>query len=331
MESAGTLFKSGRLYLWATAQYDPLGASVIILGIIAGVLVVRTRGSILASLSIFLYLLYVVWIGGDFMLGRFFAAPMAVAFVILGIAFTELDARGARVLRGRWLAVSAAAAGVLSVLFLIVSPHAPLRISPAYENRWMTERGYADEKGHYFPESGLHVYFRGQVDFPDSLWTRQGRKLKNSGERTVVGRNMGFLGFHAGPGVHILDEHALTDPFLARLRGFKERPGHIARFVPAEYVSTAVTGHSSFANQQMSQLSADIRTATCDPLTAPGRAAAVVRLLTRHYGPLAVTYRLRAEDLHKFRTESWWPAAARTMNDEELSEFVLSGRIFQSR
>lgn len=322
LESAGTLIKSGRLYLWATAQYDPVGAVVILLGVVSGLFVLRTRGAILVSLSILLYLFYVVWIGGDFMLGRFFAAPIAVSLVLIG--FTVIERR-------RWRLYLVEAAGIAAVFFVVISPHAPLRISSNYQNRWMTERGYADEKGHYFPETGLHVYMRGHADFPDSLWTRQGKELRAKNETIAVGRNMGFLGYHAGPHVHIIDEHALTDPFLARLRGFKERPGHIARFVPDEYLKTLRTNESAFSNPEMSSLWADVKSAARDPLFSRARPGAVIRLIIRHTKPMSVIYKLRAEDLRKFRTESWWPAAARTMTDGELSEFVLSGRIFESR
>lgn len=319
LETIGALIKGGRLYIWATAQYDPLGAAIIASGISAGLLILRTSGSVLVSLSILLYLFYVIWIGGDFMLGRFFAAPIAVSLVVIGITIS------------RWkygAAFGSSVAALYALLFFTFSPHAPLRITSSYQNRWMTDRGYADEKGHYFPESGLHRFLRRTADFPDSSWTRAGRRLRDSNATIAVGRNMGFLGYHAGPRVHIVDEHSLTDPFLSRLRGFKERPGHVARFVPEEYLSGLAAGRIIFQNAELQRLSNDIVLATRAPLFSQERMGAVARLFIDQR-PIDVIYRLRPEDYRKFRTEAWWPPRVRTMTDDELSVYVLSGEIFR--
>jgi hypothetical protein len=48
---------------------------------------------------------------------------------------------------------------------------------------------------------------------------------------------VGLLGYYAGPGVHIVDPMALTDPLLARLPADKPwRIGHFRRQLPPGYV-----------------------------------------------------------------------------------------------
>ena len=44
---------------------------------------------ILIPISVLLYLLYIVWIGGDFMMGRFFSIPFFITFPILFALFTK--------------------------------------------------------------------------------------------------------------------------------------------------------------------------------------------------------------------------------------------------
>ena len=49
---------------------------------------------------------------------------------------------------------------------------------------------------------------------------------------------MGFLGYYAGPLVHFIDFHGLTDPLISRLPSVKTktwRIGHFRRIVPPLY------------------------------------------------------------------------------------------------
>jgi arabinofuranosyltransferase len=52
--------------------------------------------------------------------------------------------------------------------------------------------------------------------------------------------SVGMVGFYAGPGVHLIDVYALTDPLLARQPAIAEnwRPGHFERMMPAGYQAT---------------------------------------------------------------------------------------------
>ena len=55
--------------------------------------------------------------------------------------------------------------------------------------------------------------------------------------RVVIFEAVGLFGYHAGPGIHIADPMALTDPLLARLPADKPwRIGHFRRTLPLGYV-----------------------------------------------------------------------------------------------
>jgi arabinofuranosyltransferase len=59
--------------------------------------------------------------------------------------------------------------------------------------------------------------------------------------------NIGFLGFHAGPHIHIVDRNGLADPLLARLpaRDSQDwRIGHFRRNVPEGYTEGFFTGQN---------------------------------------------------------------------------------------
>ena len=98
------------------------------------------------------YLLYVVWIGGDFMSGRFFSTPLLVAVLLLTTG--PVLARTIRV-----AATSAVALG-LSLLASggPLQSLGPLRVEPA---ELFDDWGIADERLYYFNSSGLWNGFRG--------------------------------------------------------------------------------------------------------------------------------------------------------------------------
>ena len=55
--------------------------------------------------------------------------------------------------------------------------------------------------------------------------------------KVIAFEAVGLLGYHAGPGVHILDPMALTNPLLARLPADEPwRIGHFRRPLPSGYV-----------------------------------------------------------------------------------------------
>lgn len=70
----------------------------------------------------------------------------------------------------------------------------------------------------------------------------------------MVRPNVGFLGYTAGPGVHIVDPLALTDPLLARLPAVDQpdwRPGHHLRALPEGYLLSIDSGEDCFADSRL--------------------------------------------------------------------------------
>ena len=77
------LAEQGCYYLWNSLKFDPLTLTTIVFAL--GVACWRRRWRELAvALGIFLYLLYIVKIGGDFMSGRFLTTPLLAAVCLLG-------------------------------------------------------------------------------------------------------------------------------------------------------------------------------------------------------------------------------------------------------
>ena len=81
--------------------------------------------------------------------------------------------------------------------------------------------------------------------------------LRESGKAVVDEKNVGFIGYFAGPTVHIVDRYALADPLLARQPASspeKWRIGHFERDVPAGYIQTLRTGVNQIADSSLAEI-----------------------------------------------------------------------------
>ncbi len=222
----------GLAYLANSLAWDPVTLPTLGFGVFAGLVVARKEPVATAlALGAALGLGYAVLVGGDFMSGRFLAAPLVAAVCALVAATGEgLEwGIGAAVLGGLTLGVSAS------------NTRSPLRTGLDYTDVSWDPTGIADERGFYFQAQGVLPMLR-QGRRPE----KPGRPDTHDwGDTVLVDRTVGINGYTAGPHVHLIDRYALTDALLARLPVRYEagwRPGHWDRPIPAGYRATLRTG-----------------------------------------------------------------------------------------
>lgn len=286
---AGELFAQGVRYVQDALVNDPITVLLIAAGLAAAALRRRPREMALAA-GLLLYLMYVLKIGGDFMAGRFLAAPALVGAILVAAAAVDLGPR-ARLAA----AFAVVAAGAVGAPALFAS-------GQSYASRAMQllrPHGIADERRFYFATAGL---FNGTPG-----WTRPTRSNRSVNKgldfartktRVAVEGAVGYVGFFAGPSVHIVDYHALGDPLLSRLpmvardpfyASFlrKVRPaetadpwriGHFLRAIPAGYLATVATGESRIADPAVAALWSRVARVTRGPILASSRWGDVVAL-----------------------------------------------------
>jgi len=212
------LLSQGMRYLGHTWTYDRLTLIVIACGLIPLFQLKSWRASALVVGSVS-YLGYVVWIGGDFMAGRF----LTPSFFAATLAFSMLSP-------SRWLA----GAGItLATLSGLMNAHAPLYSGVQYD-KIPASNGIVDERGYYHRGAGLLASKR-----PIShAFAREGRRARRQGPHTVVRAAVGYFGYYAGPQVHIVDPLGLDDPLIARMPARYDpswRVGHYRRVIPPGY------------------------------------------------------------------------------------------------
>lgn len=267
----------GTRYLWVTFENDPITLMGLIAGIGAGILlgprVLRAWG-----LGAALYVGYVIWIGGDFMAGRFVAVPFFAAIFVLGISPLRLYTPNTS--SPDWeRRANLAIAGGFVILMVVLTNASEIRLTSLtnpQEVRWRfgpeVNAFVVDERGFYISDGNglkqmvdtLSAGFTDPYFVPLAEATPLGRPLRelnrsannwptNDGTFTdpsEVGVLCGYLGhpgIASGPTVHLIDTCGLTDRFLSERTfvpsaPFLWRTGHLERSVPAGYVEAITVG-----------------------------------------------------------------------------------------
>jgi arabinofuranosyltransferase len=227
------MLTQGFAYVLNSIRHDPLTLATVVL---AGILSWRgTTAARCATASVALYVAYTVWVGGDFMSGRFFSMPFLVAAMVV---VPELATLAAPVV------------AVALVLYNIVVPLVPIKTTASYDGAWpwRSQNGIKDERGHYHQGTNV-LFFSPFRELPDFVFLREGRSFRESPKKATVHGSIGMFGLYAGPDKYVIDRNALSDPLLARLPVsprlyFEFYAGHYFRDLPEGYLESVETGHN---------------------------------------------------------------------------------------
>lgn len=265
----------GLSYLAESFRGDPLTLVVTLSGCVLGFLSLSERRNGPVSLGILLYLAYVVWIGGDFMSGRFLALPLFAALVI--IARFDLSGLGWK----RQVVLYAV------VLILGLSGSYPT-LGAAYPEVAFadtideTRRGIANERLAYGSANSLFGLIQnGGVSQHERAQAGMAARLAQ--EKAITARTIGMLGYYAGPKVYIIDQLALADPLLARLPPtytVNWRIGHFRRAMPEGYYQSRVYRRNAIRDDNLEQYYAALTRIVSGPLLSLERFKTIWQLNT---------------------------------------------------
>jgi len=264
------LIQQGLVYLQINLAFDPITLITILIACISVFL--AQRGSLLPwVIGLMLYLLYVVRVGGDFMVGRFLSAPLVIAVIILSQYHWPRTLIPVISLAGLFIFI-----GLLSPAPSIFSGQEYTGFIKFMHPDYHTRRsGIADERGGYYQSSGLLKVLSG-MPFPNHFRAHQGQLARQRHQQWAIKRAIGFFGFYAGPNIHIIDRYALADAFLARLPAQSPwRIGHFERSLPLGYLPSLQQGQNLIQNPQLAQLFEQINPITRGPLLSLTRWQAI--------------------------------------------------------
>ncbi len=262
--------KQGVTFFLNTLNVDPVTLLIIGIALVLVFLGRNTREKML-GLGVVLYLLYIIYIGGDFMSGRFFSLPLLACVILLIRSLEPLPQMVVPV-------------GITVILVFLLIDTASFSYPMNSENGIMNERMY------YFPWTGLINYFR-QDPLPSisNEWVAEGKTLHLVGAKVNDAMSIGFLGFFAGPKVYIVDHFGLADALLARLPLTDKsiwRIGHFYRDLPAGYLDTLDSGTNKIANPSLAEYYDKLKIITRDPIWNWDRFAVIWKMNTGQYNYL---------------------------------------------
>jgi arabinofuranosyltransferase len=241
------LFSQSLHYFLDSFARDPITLSVIAGGLLLA-LTSKDRNSVLLGSGVLFSLIYTTRVGADFMSGRFFTAPLLISLIIFA---TENRLREFRT-------VTALAASLFLIALLNSTP--PILSAKNYGvhpfESGIQASGIADERGWYYPSTGLRLNLDSDSICPNHKWYAEGLEEKAKGTHVYYDGCVGFLGVAAGPEIHIVDGYALTEPFYSHLptewrRGW--RIGHFSRVPPEKYHETVLSGQNQITDTNLSR------------------------------------------------------------------------------
>ena len=283
----GELVAQGGHYLRSALETDPVSLLLPLVAIATAATRPAWFGRMPAralALGVALYLAYVVWIGGDFMAGRFLTLPVLAAVLLLS-RVTLPDGWSSR------RRAATVAASIVLLTGLTAGPHLG-----AGDRAIVDTAGIADERRAYDALSLREVVAGGPV--PDHPWARAGERLRREGRPVVqVAGGIGLLGYHAGEVAHVLDVHGLSDPLLARLPAEAgSRVGHYVRTPRQDYVDSLRSGRNEIVDPDLGRYYDELRRITRGAILDPRRWSAIVGMNLGRYDGWRDAYLARRAD-----------------------------------
>lgn len=282
--TAAWSYAHGVDYFRRTLSADPVTLPVMALSAVA-LGRARWRQDWPLVAGVLLTAVYVVRIGGDFMMGRFFAAPFVWSVALLARAPWAGSRRPALTLSAALFSLGLFAQWEPAVLSgfgysrLNNLAHGDPSAEPRDHLAYLRVYDVMDER-RFYESSALLRQQRDQLR-PHNRAAAEGLSWRKADPPVVVFGYIGYRGYFAGPTVHIVDYYGLADSLLARLPARADSyPGHFERALPDGYVETIATGVNHLADPDLAAYYTQLRVVIAGPIWSPQRLATIAALMT---------------------------------------------------
>ena len=274
------IFERGIDYL-ISLKFDIVSILIISISFLS---IFLYRDRILLSLAVgkVLYLCYVVYIGGDFMIGRYIA-------ILVLLSIGEIIV----VLKKSLISVSIKNYVLMTLLLvcLIIGLiyDNPITSFKHYRNTFFTENGWRvfykatnDQRGSYYKYTGLFAKYRDRWPNPEKFKDGPPQKYR------IVCGWIGAIALTDVSKYHI-DPCGLTDPFIARLPAIDHENwfiGHHFRKIPTEYGQYKIGKISELPDTELNELLKDVTLLAQGDIFSLRRFGAIWRMFINTYSNL---------------------------------------------
>ena len=253
------LLRSGFDYFVVLGRYDIVSLLLLAAAPVASLLA-RQRPLQWLSLALVVHCLYVLWVGGDYMQGRFVSFAVLLAIVILARIASQAR-RGGR---------AALSLLLLPAAYAVLYPRTPLNTpfdqpkDPAGIRA--PGREYVMDAratlGHYTSLSSFLTRDRAAA-YPRHPLALAGLQLAASDQNGVVAHAGGMVGYHAGLSKIVIEAHGIADPLLARMpASVFAGVGHYIRYRPEGYIDSLIKPDGAIEDVDLRAYHAKLRLLT---------------------------------------------------------------------
>lgn len=279
------LFEQGMFYFEDLFVRDPVTLIILFSAFFVSMCQEKLR---LFGVGLILYLLYILWIGGDFMSGRFFSSPFVFSLFILVIYLNQTAWRPGIV----WI-FTIFLLGVLG----ISSGVSPAAFSGSnfgffHRERIFNEHLITDERAYYYPYTGLLKVFPKKMPqhYP---WEAEIVTETTQNPNVRAGFAQGFYHYQLSPDIHIVDQYALGDALLSKLPFPEEwhwRIGHYTRKIPSGYLNSIEQEKNIIADPALAKFYEYLKFIIRGPLFSSERLKTAMKMNLHHYDDLIQEY-----------------------------------------
>jgi arabinofuranosyltransferase len=243
---ASSLIMQGIRYYQNSLKMDPI--TLLTIFAVCGIgLAKKNARHRTIIMGVLLYLLYTVYIGGDFMCGRYFSTPLLACVVLLStMKFkspkTQLFAIGLVLLVG------------IAPIYVTPERSPTFGVGDDSDHRiFVDEYKISDERIVY---TGLGFFERlKKKEAPSTGYARDNWVyLPDQPVRVKVVGPLGMNSMTMGPNFHMIDMNSLADPLMTRMPLYDInvwRIGHFRHIIPKGYIKTLTTGENLIVDKNI--------------------------------------------------------------------------------
>lgn len=272
--SKKTYIINGLVYLVTILKLDPSTIIIILFGSLLSFVKAR-RKELGLIIGIIVSIIYIIYVGGDFMLGRFLTPAFFTAIILaskLKVNFFN---------------------NISFKLILFISILLFIGYNYNYQKRFSKTNsvelnGVADERAFYFNYTSLlnvgsekYISHSSAIDsFPD---------IPN----IYMSGNIGFQGYFAGNDTIIIDYLALGDPLLSKLPSTSKtlyRIGHIDREIPEGYIKSIYYKENMIEDENLKKYYDVLKIITQDKILSAKRFKTIIKYHLGKYDYLVKKY-----------------------------------------
>jgi len=289
------LIKKGIWYIYYTFLND---AMVLVVPAVFVVFALFTKKwkNIHLALGVLLYGLYIIYIGGDFMMGRHFTVLHIIS--VAGIIKMMNDTAASDIYMAGQIKKIFKGVVLIAIVFAVT-------FVPLIGEQYLVNGNYApaaaisDERAYYAPTTGLFANVRslikdGRMCIEDTWNYQSTDEVRQMGWLGTITENSPGILVYYNSDLYLNDTYCLGDPFLSKLPAIKQetwRVGHLRRKCPEGYRETVMYGENQIENEDLAKYYDIICEITEGPLFSMDRIRTVINWNMHKYDYLLDSYK----------------------------------------